>query len=55
MKLSDAIVATLELPAGKTEHFIWDDALPAFGVRLRGGTGAGTSSTESADSSAGKA
>ena len=35
MRLTDAGVAGLELPAGKTEHFIWDEALPGFGVRLR--------------------
>lgn len=38
MKLTDTIVAGLELPAGKTELFVWDDALPSFGVRLRGET-----------------
>jgi integrase len=37
MKLTDAGVAGLELPAGKSEHFVWDDALPAFGVRIRAG------------------
>ena len=38
MKLTDSFVAGLELPTGKTEHFEWDDSLPGFGVRLRGGT-----------------
>jgi integrase len=38
MKLTDALVAALELPAGKTEHFEWDDTLPGFGARLRGAT-----------------
>jgi integrase len=37
MRLTDTIVSGLELPAGKTEHFIWDDALPGFGVRIRAG------------------
>ena len=37
MKLTDAIVAKLELPPGKTEHFVWDDDLPGFGCRLREG------------------
>lgn len=37
MKLTDTIVAGLELPAGKTEHFEWDDALPGFGIRIRVG------------------
>jgi integrase len=38
MKLTDQVVAGLELPAGRAEAFIWDDALPSFGVRLRAGT-----------------
>lgn len=37
MKLTDTIVAGLELPAGKTEFFAWDDGMPGFGVRLRAG------------------
>jgi integrase len=37
MQLTDAIVAGLELPAGKVEHFVWDD-MAGFGVRLRGGS-----------------
>jgi hypothetical protein len=28
-------VAALTLPAGKVDHFEWDDATPGFGVRLR--------------------
>jgi integrase len=35
MKLTDAIISALELPAGKSEAFYWDDALPGFAVRLR--------------------
>ena len=35
MKLTDAIAAGLEPPAGKTEHFEWDDTLPGFGLRVR--------------------
>src|ERR1019366_2317866 len=38
MKLTDDIVAGLELPPGKAEFFAWDDTLPGFGVRLRAGT-----------------
>jgi integrase len=38
MKLTDTIITALELPAGKLELFAWDDTLPGFGVRLRGGT-----------------
>jgi hypothetical protein len=35
MKLTKQNLAELTLPAGKTEHIAWDDALPGFGVRLR--------------------
>jgi integrase len=38
MKLTDSIVNTLQIPPGKSELFAWDDSLPGFGVRLRGGT-----------------
>ena len=37
MKFTQQGLAALTLPAGKTEHIEWDDALPAFGVRLRKG------------------
>ena len=37
MKLTRDAVAALTLPAGKTDHIEWDDDLPGFGVRLRGG------------------
>ena len=36
MKLTQRNVAKLRLPSGKTDHIEWDDALPGFGVRLRG-------------------
>jgi integrase len=36
MKLTIDKVAGLQLPSGKAEHFVWDDSLPGFGVRLRG-------------------
>jgi integrase len=36
MKFTKANTAALQLPAGKTDHFVWDDATPGFGVRLRG-------------------
>jgi integrase len=36
MKLTKASVAALVLPLDKNELFVWDDALPGFGVRLRG-------------------
>ena len=35
MELTDAIVAGLKVPVGKTEHFWWDSHLPGFGVRGR--------------------
>lgn len=35
MKLTDTTAAKLELPAGKSEAFFWDESLPGFGVRLR--------------------
>jgi integrase len=38
MKLTAKSVATLALPAGKSDAFIWDDDLPGFGLRLRGDT-----------------
>jgi integrase len=36
MKLTKDAVAALTLPEGKADHFVWDDTLPGFGVRLRG-------------------
>lgn len=30
--------SAIELPKGKKEFFFWDDDLPGFGLRLRGGT-----------------
>jgi integrase len=38
MKLTKASVAALAIPAGKSERFEWDDDLPGFGVRIRGGS-----------------
>jgi integrase len=38
MKLTRDAIDRLVLPPGKTDHFIWDDDLPGFGVRLRGDT-----------------
>jgi integrase len=35
MKLTQAEIAKLTLPEGKDDHFIWDDDLPGFGIRLR--------------------
>ncbi len=36
MRLTKDGVTALVLPAGKTDHIEWDEALPGFGVRLRG-------------------
>jgi integrase len=36
MQLTKNAVAALTRPTGKTDHIEWDDALPGFGVRLRG-------------------
>jgi integrase len=35
MRLSDIDMTKLPLPPGKTDHIIWDDDMPSFGVRLR--------------------
>jgi integrase len=37
MKLTQANVTKAKLPAGKSEGFYWDDEMPGFGLRLRGG------------------
>jgi integrase len=37
MKLTNAIVTGLTLPAGKSDAIFFDDDLPGFGVRLRAG------------------
>jgi integrase len=37
MRLTQEKVSKLKLPAGKTDHIEWDEALPGFGVRLRAG------------------
>jgi integrase len=35
MRFNKEALKALTLPAGKSEHFEWDDELPGFGVRLR--------------------
>jgi integrase len=45
MKLTRAAVSGLELPAGKTDHIIFDEDLPGFGLRLRAGAKRGTKRT----------
>ena len=40
MKLTSKSVAALKLPAGKTDHFVFDDDVPGFGLRFREGGGA---------------
>ncbi|WP_083772238.1 integrase arm-type DNA-binding domain-containing protein [Methylocella silvestris] len=37
MKLTNANVAGLKLPDGKSDLLVFDDSLPGFGVRLRAG------------------
>jgi integrase len=37
MKLTQANIATLEIPSGKTEFIVFDEKLPGFGLRLRAG------------------
>jgi integrase len=37
MKLTEKNIRSLELPGGKTDHIVWDDELPGFGLRLRAG------------------
>ncbi|HMU53177.1 MAG TPA: tyrosine-type recombinase/integrase [Geminicoccaceae bacterium] len=37
MKLTKANLPRITLPEGKTDHVEWDDDLPGFGLRLRGG------------------
>lgn len=39
MKFTKEAVANLTLPESKQDHFEWDPSLPAFGVRLRRGSG----------------
>ena len=39
MKLTKDTVAKLTLPAGKSEHVVWDDDIPGFGIRLRPNSG----------------
>jgi integrase len=35
MKLTASSVRSLRLPTGKSDHIVWDDDCPGFGVRLR--------------------
>src|SRR5450631_1913990 len=37
MKLTAKGVRALAVPAGKTDHLVWDDEIPGFGLRLRAG------------------
>jgi len=37
MRLTKATIERLELPPGKTELIVFDDALPGFGLRIRAG------------------
>jgi integrase len=35
MKFTKASIAALTMPEGKSEHFVWDDDCPGFGLRMR--------------------
>jgi integrase len=35
MRLNDQVVRTAQLPEGKTDHFLWDEAVPGFALRVR--------------------
>jgi integrase len=37
MKLTAKTIDAVQLPAGKKDHFEWDDDLPGFGLRIREG------------------
>jgi integrase len=37
MKLTVASLASLEVPAGKSDHIEFDEAMPGFGIRIRAG------------------
>ncbi len=37
MRLTKPNLAKLELPPGKSETIVFDDALPGFGIRIRAG------------------
>jgi integrase len=39
MKLTQSVVDALRLPAGKSEHTVWDEAITGLGIRLRGESG----------------
>ena len=35
MKINQATVAGFKIPAGKTEHIVFDETMPGFGLRIR--------------------
>lgn len=37
MKLTQAAIARIKIPAGKSEHIEFDEAMPGFGLRIRAG------------------
>ena len=39
MKITQASLATLKIPEGKSDYIIFDETMPGFGVRLRGDKG----------------
>jgi integrase len=36
MKLTAQTIRTVTAPAGKADYIVWDDAMPGFGLRIRG-------------------
>src|SRR5262245_21163000 len=39
MKLTTKAATAASLPPGKSDHIVWDDELPRFGLRVRIGAG----------------
>src|SRR5690349_3160050 len=35
MDLDTRTARTMEMPPGKTDHWVWDERLPGYGLRLR--------------------
>src|SRR5262245_14073957 len=39
MKLTNASLARLKMPASRSDHIVFDETMPGFGVRIRAGAG----------------
>ncbi len=37
MKLTQSNVTRVEIPGGKSEHIVFDETMPGFGLRIRAG------------------